>query len=661
MRAPFQAPNIKEWRTIAFLLGSLILAKLWLVSDQTLFARAEFMHDDLLFVRLADNLLQFGWLGPYDNLTLAKGPFYPMWVAFAFVIGVPLLLSQHLLYIAASLVTYCALQPLIEKLTLRIALFTLLLFNPATFTFQLTCVLRDALYPSLTLLVVGSTIGLFARRHETTRSLAVWAVASALAISAFWLTREEAIWILPFLVPIGAWTLMTATFAEKRDWRKITLLTLPLLLPILALQVVSLVNLSHYGVYTTVEFKTPEFKAAYGALSRVRPVEYKPKVPVPKETRQRIYAVSKAFAELKPFFEQEGFWTLQSMGFENHPSGTDEIGGGWFIWALRDAVAAAGYFSSGARASAFFQRLANEINNACKAKQLDCLEERASLVPPWRNEYLSAVAEQIARSFNILETFVWLSPDSDILVSEGSPANLSLFLDLTRENLSPPALNDQGKIHVKGWAVHSSEKLSASLIEAKTHDTVAMVQFNPSPDVFQHFLSMNQNITGASHARFEVQGQCITPCVLRLSGDKGVLADIPLRRGSTAWSTHPLWVYFDQVSINTMPRQTQLKMLKKSLLQKIVMVYQIAGPFLTIITLAAMGIWLIRSFRNRKPTTLGFIALCIAMALCARLLVLAIIEVTSFPAIGVVYLSPLYPLLLLFYSLFLSDFLSQNT
>src|SRR5437879_2312228 len=34
------------------------------------------MHDDLLFVRLAEYLQGGRWLGAYDNLTLAKGAFY---------------------------------------------------------------------------------------------------------------------------------------------------------------------------------------------------------------------------------------------------------------------------------------------------------------------------------------------------------------------------------------------------------------------------------------------------------------------------------------------------------------------------------------------------------------------------------------------------------
>ncbi|MER2528799.1 MAG: hypothetical protein ABTR07_12795, partial [Candidatus Competibacter denitrificans] len=68
-----------------------ILTKLWLVSDQGLVAFAHAAHDDLLFVRLANYLIQLEWLGPYNNLTLIKGPFYPLWIAITFLIGIPLL------------------------------------------------------------------------------------------------------------------------------------------------------------------------------------------------------------------------------------------------------------------------------------------------------------------------------------------------------------------------------------------------------------------------------------------------------------------------------------------------------------------------------------------------------------------------------------------
>lgn len=415
-------------------IGILILVKLWLVSDQPLLALADNDRDDLLFIRLADYLTQFDWLGPYDNLTLVKGPFYPLWIAAAFLAGVPLLLSQHLLYIAACLVTERALQPLIASRPWRMAIFALLLFNPATFAWRLTRVLRDGLYPGLTLLVVGSAIGLFVRRHEPAHRLVGWAVTCGLATAAFWLTREEGVWILPVLAPLLIWTLAVVVFSNWRDWRKIVVVVLPLALPILAIQAVSMMNWTHYGVYAAVELKTPEFEAAYGALTRVRPAEYKPQVPVTKETRLRIYQESAAFAELRPSFEREGFWTLRAVGRENHPSGSDEIGGGWFSWALRDAAAAAGYFRSGDQAAHFFRRLADEVNGACEEKRLDCLDKRETLIPPWRSEYLAPAIEKIMSSLSMLATFSVVSPDP--VPSTGSPAHLLLFQDLTREQPS---------------------------------------------------------------------------------------------------------------------------------------------------------------------------------------------------------------------------------
>ncbi len=535
-------------------IGILILIKLWLVLDQPLLALADASKDDLLFIRLADYLTRFDWLGPYDNLTLVKGPFYPLWIAAAFLAGVPLLLSQQLLYVAACLVIERALQPLIASRPWRMAIFVLLLFNPVTFTWQLTRVLRDGLYPGLALLVVGAAIGLFARRHEPARCLAGWAVTCGSATAAFWLTREEGVWILPVLAPLLIWTLVVVVFSNWRDWRKIAVVVLPLALPILTIQLVSMANWAHYGVYAAVELKTPEFKAAYGALTRVRPVEYKLQVPVTKETRLRIYQESAAFAELRPSFEREGFWTLRAVGRENHPSGADEIGGGWFMWALRDAATEAGHFGSGAQAAGFFQRLATEVNTACQEKRLDCLAERASLTPPWRSEYLAPVIEQIVSGFSMLATFSQVSPDP--VPSTGSPAHLLLFQDLTREQPSGRSAM------ARGWLV--------------------------STDV------------------------------------------IP-------------------------PRQAQLEELKLSLLEKVTAAYQLTMPYLTMATLAAMGVWWFQSIRSRRFTTLGLIATGIAAAIGMRLLILAVIDVTSFYAVHVAYMSPLYPLALLGCGLFAAD------
>ena len=76
----------------------------------------------------------------------------------------------------------------------------------------------------------------------------------------------------------------------------------------------------------------------------------------------------------------------------------DDIAGGWFMWALRDAVAAAGHYASGPSAADYYRRLAREINAACADHNLDCEPERASLMPSWRGEYARPLSNTIVRA-----------------------------------------------------------------------------------------------------------------------------------------------------------------------------------------------------------------------------------------------------------------------
>ena len=65
-------PKCRWWVWIVVLLT---VAKLWLTSGQAIYAIGSAAHDDQLFLKLADSIVRGAWLGPYDQLTLAKGPF----------------------------------------------------------------------------------------------------------------------------------------------------------------------------------------------------------------------------------------------------------------------------------------------------------------------------------------------------------------------------------------------------------------------------------------------------------------------------------------------------------------------------------------------------------------------------------------------------------
>jgi len=430
---------LSAWAIFLFLAG----LKVFLVSGQDLTAFGNAKHDDQLFVKLAASLLKFQWLGEFNNLTLAKGPFYSMWIAFSNFLHVPLLLSQHLLYIFACLVLAVALKPLFSKIWPLIAIYAIVLFNPMNYTDgTATRVTREGVYQSLALFVIALFIGLMLRLKHSPKKIFLWSLSGGLALSAFWLTREEGVWILPFVVPAAAYC---SFFAWKKKIapakKRLLLCAMPFAILILSICAVSAVNYIYYKSFNAVEFKAPEFLAAYGALTRVKSNHWMRNVPVSKEKRMLIYEVSPAFAELQKSLEGKkigGGWTKISN--QNAPSENNgEIKGGWFMWALRDAVQSRDFYKNGRIALDYYARLADEVNFACEKKELDCYPERSSMLPPWSPQYNRPFLESLQESIVFLITFKDFNAVPS--ASLGKEENLELFRDITREKLSAGSVN----------------------------------------------------------------------------------------------------------------------------------------------------------------------------------------------------------------------------
>ena len=82
-------------RTVAAGLAALYL---WFVSAQPVVGYAHAGHDDELFLRLAEYIVNGQWLGPYSQFTLMKGCGYPLFIAGVFKLGLPLPLAEHSFY-----------------------------------------------------------------------------------------------------------------------------------------------------------------------------------------------------------------------------------------------------------------------------------------------------------------------------------------------------------------------------------------------------------------------------------------------------------------------------------------------------------------------------------------------------------------------------------
>ncbi len=420
---------------LALALG-LTCGKLWLVAAQPIYAISMAVHDDRLFLELAEHLTRGDWFGPYSVLTLAKGPFFPLWIAAMHQMHVPLPLSQHLAYSFACAMVVLAFAPRLRSGAASFCFYALLLWNPLTFEgTSLSRVLRQSIGAPLVLLIFAALIALYLRRRTSFARQAPWAGLLGLSFAAFWLTREEGSWILPGVGLLSAAWLWGLRDQIKINWpRALAPAALIVTCAVLPLLIVSILNYKHYGWFGTVEFRAAAFKDAYGALVRVEIGPDLPQVPVTRQAREAIYAVSPAFAELQPWLE--GPIGDQWSEKELFPAEERQMRGGWFIWALRDSVAAAGHGNSAQEALQFYRRMADEINRACDEGLLPAGRKRSGFLPRldlvglWPQ--LKDASLVFARYFFLYDNF-----SARVSPSLGDHAWLTLFKDMTGARLSP--------------------------------------------------------------------------------------------------------------------------------------------------------------------------------------------------------------------------------
>jgi hypothetical protein len=110
-------------------------------------------------------------------------------------------------------------------------------------------------------------------------------------------------------------------------------------------------------------------------------------VPVPKEIRELAYDISPSFRKLEKQLEGElgKRWITLGGTFSNV---SDDISGGVFVVAVREAAQNLGYFETGQKAESFFRAVADEINGACREGALPCGPEHSALRPIFHKSYI---------------------------------------------------------------------------------------------------------------------------------------------------------------------------------------------------------------------------------------------------------------------------------
>lgn len=653
-----------------WLAAGLALFKLWLAAGQPLGTFVLGAHDDGHFLIMARYLLQGRWAGPYDQFTLIKGPFYPLWIAAMYKLSIPLVLSHHLLYILACGLMVLALPPLLPRPPYRVLIFTILLFNPISYhSMTMPRVIREGIYPALTLLVLAAALRLAWLDRATVRARAAWpwwwAAGLGVCLAAFWLTREESVWLLPSLGLIWllhVYRLWSQGGASKWGWLAgLAPWGLALGLWLGLVGIVYGLNQSYYGVFARTELDQADFKAAYGALTRVKSSTWYPDVPVTRAARKQIYAVSPSFARLRPFLEGDlgDGWVATSN--EQTPGGPalNELRGGWFVWAFRDAVAAAGQYSHDRFPVAYYRRLAKEIDAACEAQKLDCLPPRASLTSPWRSDYLPPLLQGLGLGSSYLARYEGFSARSVPVLDRSAAVDWAV-------ELTGQPLNVEYQL-ISGWAFQKGAPVGLLIRDAQGHPTITTIERGLNTDIYDRFLAQGQNIPEAKMAAFEVRTNCTEHCSLEISAPGRVqrldIDSIPaqgmeLQDGDLYVGIYGVASHLEMQAGTLSGRDNQAKI---AFFESIAGLYQAAVPWMSLGGLALYLALCVAALLRRSPPWVTAWAVTSALlgGLAARLLILVLIQITSFSGIRVDYMAPMYPLLLLFDGLIVIWWLEQ--
>ncbi|HEY8564364.1 MAG TPA: hypothetical protein VIL65_02605 [Beijerinckiaceae bacterium] len=653
MIAPFQN---RYFVLSAYLL--IAAASLWLRTGFPVHAIGPAGHDDYLFVRSAILLGAGQWLGPYDNLTLAKGMFYPLFILASKVAGLPLKLAEHVIYLAAALGFARLAGRLARSETLALLLFLVLACNPVLWTAYLARVIREGVYIGLCLgLVVLATALLDPHRRWAAgspgRAVALAGVTGVVG-GAYWLTREEGIWILPTLACVAFISLVSVYLPlglrgsnlVRQVFAKSSVVVAALAVGVALVAIVAQVNRRAYGVATDVEFKAAGYVAAYGALSRVRHPHWQRYVVVPKAVREAIYAVSPAAAELRQSLDGPNGAGWREVGCRQQ--GIDpcpDILGGWFMWALRDAAAAAGHHRSGGEAEAYYVKLASEINAACAAGRLDCLPPRNTLQPPFRDHYVKDALALTPRMLKLLLRFeegrVGSAP------SIGSADRLRLVSAMVGP-IEPPEVIP-GRRSFSGWIASTPNVPAWLAIEDGGRMSSHTITFAPAADVDAAMVAR-----GLVGRRFTVDPPCqesACSLIIDAAGSRQSLAVAGLEPGA-AINRPDLVLYIDAVgpqgdsALADVLHQRRQQAVQR-VAQAITKIYVAASPILFFTGLAGLCLALVAFRRDGGRFFLAGVGLAAAGAVVTRIALLSYLDVTTIPSLNLLYLSPAEPFALI--------------
>jgi hypothetical protein len=410
----------KLWYSYAII--SAILLKLWILGCYELYIHYS-PHDGGLFIKLSHFILNGEWLGPYDYRTLIKGPVYPLFIAVTYLLRIPLLLAQQLLYSLAAIMAGYVIGQWVCQFRYRFIVFLVLLFNPFSFDYPLFYIpYRMGLYVPLVLLFFVFLVEVMHPRKNTFSYNFLWSLGLGVIFSLLWYTREESIWVVPSLA-FGLFCYLLP-FAKNRSsfLQRLIIVACPLIIWLGATLFLQQVNQQHYSVRTIIDVKSKGFTAAYGTLLSIKNDKPRPQIIITPEMKKQAYSVSPTLSLLYPYLDGD-----QKRNWQNS----------FFMWSLRRGAQMGGYSPTATEAEMFWQKIGDELQQGCVDKRLDCVRSKPSIRPVWYPEFNQLAMKEFWSILRLVTEFEGAGVQTEKYMSNGSGKMMWDYIHVTGETFLP--------------------------------------------------------------------------------------------------------------------------------------------------------------------------------------------------------------------------------
>lgn len=443
-------PMIRQlWQRYGLVLGLIVLGlfKFWVIHTEEIYGSSA-EYDALWYVGSAK---QWYWGATYSWTGFVRPCAYPLFIAIAHFCGVPLRIGIELAQMMGSAALIAALRKGGVPRWLCLLLFSLMILHPSSFLFNTHSMSESFYLAVLPLALAGSLFTLFTRKifHAT------WA---GLAYAVLWNIREES-----FLIPLILIVFFGLAWWQRREgtarkthfvfWVKRFGALVAMM--VLLITAIYSANYTAFHSFAKSDLSSPPFEKLFKALLRIKPSYSLRYIAVNQEALRLAYTASPTFAQLKPHFETTGqIWTdpvFRTFGIREY--------GPWFMWALRNVTATAGYYKDPVTTNNFYLQAAREINQACDEGRVPSRFVLSSFLDPGavsRIRYLPRSILKMAKLFLFRQQKVMVRADANLV-----PWMSDLYEEMVfRQPQAQPAL------HPETNAVIISNSASARLAVA---------------------------------------------------------------------------------------------------------------------------------------------------------------------------------------------------